>query len=139
MATLNITEKISRSLTLLRVFILASALLLAVAAASLAVIMTNAVRKQAIEDAQASLTEYTNGVLHREVVRLDHQGRSVFNDLRYRCTLVSFVAFVLLRIDRQDVRDLPVLERNRRLAASASDHTICTTCPTLSVAGPICC
>jgi putative nucleotidyltransferase with HDIG domain len=71
-ATPNITEKISRSLTLLRVFILASAILLAAAAVSLAVVMTNAVRKQAIEDAQTSLTEYTNGVLHREVV---HGGR----------------------------------------------------------------
>ena len=63
MATPNITEKISRSLTLLRVFILASAILLAAAAVSLAVVMTNAVRQQAIEDAQTSLTEYTNGVL----------------------------------------------------------------------------
>ena len=72
MATPNITEKISRSLTLLRVFILASAILLAAAAVSLAFLMTNAVRKQAIDDAQASLTEYTNGVLHREVV---HGGR----------------------------------------------------------------
>jgi ATP-dependent DNA ligase len=63
----------------------------------------------------------------------------LFNDLRYRCTLVSFFAFVLLRLDGQDVRDLPLLERNRRLAASASDHTVCTTCPTLSVARPICC
>ena len=63
----------------------------------------------------------------------------MFIDLRYRCTLVSFFAFVLLRLDGQDVRDLPLLERNRRLAASASDYTVCTTCPTLSVAGPICC
>jgi putative nucleotidyltransferase with HDIG domain len=36
--------------------------------------MTNAVRQQAIDDAQTSLTEYTNGVLHREVV---HGGRLV--------------------------------------------------------------
>jgi putative nucleotidyltransferase with HDIG domain len=79
-ATPNITEKISRSLTLLRVFILASAILLAAAAVSLAVIMTNAVRKQAIDDAQTSLTEYTNGVLHREVV---HGGRlSVGNNVK---------------------------------------------------------
>jgi putative nucleotidyltransferase with HDIG domain len=71
-ATPHITEKISRSVTLLRVFVLASAILLAAAAVSLAVIMTNAVRKQAIDDAQASLTEYTNGVLHREVVHGGH-------------------------------------------------------------------
>ena len=57
MATPNITEKISRSVTLLRVFILASAILLVAAASSLAILMTNAVRNQAIDDAQSSLTE----------------------------------------------------------------------------------
>ena len=72
MATPNITEKISRSVTLLRVFILASGILLIAAAGSLAILMTNAVRKQAIDDAQTSLTEYTNGVLHREVVHGGH-------------------------------------------------------------------
>ena len=72
MATPNITEKISRSVTLLRVFILASAILLIAAASSLAILMTNAVRNQAIDDAQASLTEYTNGVLHRELVHGGH-------------------------------------------------------------------
>jgi putative nucleotidyltransferase with HDIG domain len=79
-ATPNITEKISRSLTLLRVFILASAVLLVAAAVSLAIVMTNAVRAQAIEDAQSSLSEYTNGVLHRQVV---HGGRlSVGHDVK---------------------------------------------------------
>ena len=78
------TEKISRSVTLLRVFILASAVLLVAAASSLALVMTNAVRKQAIEDAQTSLTEYTNGVLHREVVHggrltVGHNVKSVVN------------------------------------------------------------
>jgi putative nucleotidyltransferase with HDIG domain len=51
------------------VFVLASALLLAVAALVLATLMTGAIRQQAIEDAQVSLAEYTNGVLHRELVR----------------------------------------------------------------------
>jgi putative nucleotidyltransferase with HDIG domain len=67
-ATTNITEKISRSLTLLRAFVLASAVLLAGAALALGVVITHALRQQAIEDAQVSLTEYTNGVLHREIV-----------------------------------------------------------------------
>jgi putative nucleotidyltransferase with HDIG domain len=71
-ATPHITEKISRSLTLLRLFVLASALLLVAAAISLALVMTKAVRKQAIEDAQVSLTEYTNGVLHRQIVHGGH-------------------------------------------------------------------
>ncbi len=72
MPTPNITEKISRSLTLLRVFVLASALLLAAAALALGFLLTNALRQQAVDDAQMSLTEYTNGVLHREIV---HGGR----------------------------------------------------------------
>lgn len=72
MATTNITDKISRSLTLLRVFVLASALLLAAAALALGLVITHALRQQAIDDAQVSLTEYTNGVLHREIA---HGGR----------------------------------------------------------------
>ena len=74
MATPNITERIARSLTLLRVFILASALLLGAAAVGLGFVLTHALRQQAIEDAQVSLTEYTNGLLHREIV---HGGRIV--------------------------------------------------------------
>ena len=72
MATANITEKIPRSLTLLRAFILASALLLAAAAIGLGLMLTHALRQQAVDDAQLSLTEYTNGILHREIV---HGGR----------------------------------------------------------------
>ncbi|MEK6274050.1 MAG: HD-GYP domain-containing protein [Actinomycetota bacterium] len=72
MATTNISERISRSLTLLRAFVLASALLLAAAAFALGFVITHALRQQAIEDAQVSLTEYTNGILHRELV---HGGR----------------------------------------------------------------
>jgi putative nucleotidyltransferase with HDIG domain len=70
--TPNITEKISRSLTLLRAFVFASALLLAAAAVALGLVITHALRQQAIDDAEVSLTEYTNGVLHRELV---HGGR----------------------------------------------------------------
>jgi hypothetical protein len=67
------------------------------------------------------------------VICLDHQGRSVFNDPRYRCAQVYCFAFDRLRLDGQDVRDLPLFERKQRLATSASDRTVCTTCPTLSV------
>ena len=72
MATPNITERIARSLTLLRAFVLASALLLAAAAVALGFVLTHALRQQAIDDAKISLTEYTNGLLHREIV---HGGR----------------------------------------------------------------
>jgi putative nucleotidyltransferase with HDIG domain len=64
----NITEKISRSLTLLRAFVVVSALLLAAAAIGLTLMMTHAVERQAVEDAQVSLSEYTNGVLHPKLV-----------------------------------------------------------------------
>ena len=74
-ATPNISQKISRSLTLLRAFVLASALLLAMAALGLSFILTHALRQQAIDDARVSLTEYTNGVLHRELV---HGGQIFF-------------------------------------------------------------
>jgi putative nucleotidyltransferase with HDIG domain len=67
-ASTHITEKIARSLTLLRAFVFASALLLAGAALALGLVITHALRQQAIQDAQVSLTEYTNGVLHRELV-----------------------------------------------------------------------
>jgi putative nucleotidyltransferase with HDIG domain len=86
-ATPNITEKISRSLTLLRVFVLASAVLLIAAALVLATLMTRAVRQQAMDDAQSSLTEYTSGVLHREVV---HGGRIVVNDEAKEVVNASF-------------------------------------------------
>jgi putative nucleotidyltransferase with HDIG domain len=58
----------------LRAFVLASALLLAAAALALGFVLTHALRQQAIDDAQVSLTEYTNGVLHREIA---HGGQIV--------------------------------------------------------------
>jgi len=70
-ASLNKTQKISRSLTLLRVFVLASALLLGAAALVLGGLLTHALRQQAIDDAQVSLTEYTSGVLQQQLVKSD--------------------------------------------------------------------
>ena len=102
MATPNITEKLSRSLTLLRLFVLASALLLAAAAISLAVLMTSAVRKQAIDDAQVSLTEYTNGVLHREIVHGGHI--AVGSDAKgvFRASLESRPDILSVKVWRND-------------------------------------
>ena len=95
MASPNITEKIPRSLTLLRAFVLASALLLAAAAFALGYVITHAVRQQAIEDAQVSLTEYTNGVLHQELVHggqisVGHQAKGlVSQSLQARPDILS--------------------------------------------------
>lgn len=63
------TQRVGRSLTLLRVFIVASGALLGVAAIVLGFLLTNAVRNQALEDAKVSLTQYTNGVLSSQLLR----------------------------------------------------------------------
>jgi putative nucleotidyltransferase with HDIG domain len=63
------TQRVGRSLTLLRVFVVASGALLAVAAIVLGITLTNAVRNQALDDAKVSLTQYTNGVLTSQLLR----------------------------------------------------------------------
>lgn len=65
----SLSERVSRSLTLLRVFVVASAILLALAAFVIGTILTHAIRDQALEDAKADLTQYTNGVLNSELLR----------------------------------------------------------------------
>jgi putative nucleotidyltransferase with HDIG domain len=56
---------------MLRAFVLVSALLLAFAAVAMGTVLTGALRTQAVEDAKISLTQYTNGVLSRHLVRDD--------------------------------------------------------------------
>jgi putative nucleotidyltransferase with HDIG domain len=68
-AALTITQRVGRSLTLLRVFVVASGALLALAAVVLGVVLTNQIRNQALEDAKVSLTQYTNGVLGSQLLR----------------------------------------------------------------------
>jgi putative nucleotidyltransferase with HDIG domain len=63
------TQRVVRSLTLLRVFLVASGALLAVAAIVLGFTLTNALRDQALGDAKVSLTQYTNGVLSSQLLR----------------------------------------------------------------------
>jgi putative nucleotidyltransferase with HDIG domain len=111
-ATPNLTEKITRSLTLLRVFVLASALLLVAAALVLATLMTRAVREQAIEDAQVSLAEYTSGVLHREIV---HGGRIAVGLKAQRVVQASFQA-------RSDILSVKVWRPDGTLAWTSVDQ-----------------
>ena len=61
------SQKIARALTLLRVFVLVSAVVFAAAAFVLGTVMTRALRAQAIDDAKVSLTQYTNAVLSDEL------------------------------------------------------------------------
>jgi putative nucleotidyltransferase with HDIG domain len=57
-----------RSLTLLRIFLLASALVLAVGAVILSTVLTRSLNDQAITDHRESLTRYVNGVLQPTIV-----------------------------------------------------------------------
>jgi putative nucleotidyltransferase with HDIG domain len=59
-----------RSLTLLRVFLVASAAILLAGAAVIAIVLTSSIREQAISDRTASLEEYVDGVLRPRLV--DH-------------------------------------------------------------------
>jgi HD-GYP domain-containing protein (c-di-GMP phosphodiesterase class II) len=61
--------QLARSLTLLKVFLLASALILCAGAFALTTVLTGTVRKQALDDARVSLTQYVNGVLHDQLVQ----------------------------------------------------------------------
>jgi putative nucleotidyltransferase with HDIG domain len=67
--TLTMAQRVVRSLTLLRVFLVASGALLAVAAVALGYTLTHALRSQALEEAKVSLTQYTNGVLSSQLLR----------------------------------------------------------------------
>jgi putative nucleotidyltransferase with HDIG domain len=61
--------QLARTLTLLKVFLLASALILCAGAFALTTVLTGTVRSQALDDARVSLTQYVNGVLHDELVQ----------------------------------------------------------------------
>jgi putative nucleotidyltransferase with HDIG domain len=62
---------LARSLTLLRVFLVASAAILAVGALILSLVLTNSLKRQALVDARSSLTQYVDGVLRPQLVRGD--------------------------------------------------------------------
>ena len=62
-------------------------------------------------------------VLDGELVVLDADGRALFYDLLRRRHPPAFVAFDLLYLDGEDLRELPLLERKRRLAALLPRHS----------------
>src|SRR5919201_1425850 len=62
---------VHRSVTLLRVFSLASAGILVTGGIILGWVLTGSLRKQALDDAGTSLTQYTDGVLRPQLVRGD--------------------------------------------------------------------
>jgi bifunctional non-homologous end joining protein LigD len=56
-----------------------------------------------------------SAVLDGEIVCLDSEGRSQFNDLLYRRADPYFYAFDLLWLNGQDLRDLPLIKRKEML------------------------
>jgi putative nucleotidyltransferase with HDIG domain len=91
----TLSQRVARSLTLLRAFVVASAALLAIAAVVLGTILTQAIRAQALDDAKASLTQYTNGVLNAHLLEGDqlairrHLPAVIARDLEARPDIVS--------------------------------------------------
>jgi putative nucleotidyltransferase with HDIG domain len=61
-------ERVTRSLTLLRVFVVLSALVLGVGGLALGSLVASAIRGQAVDDRESALTQYVDGVLGRELV-----------------------------------------------------------------------
>jgi putative nucleotidyltransferase with HDIG domain len=62
---------LQRSVTLLRVFSLASAGILLIAAIVLGSVLTGSIQRQSLEDMRTSLTQYVDGVLRPQLVRND--------------------------------------------------------------------
>jgi HD-GYP domain-containing protein (c-di-GMP phosphodiesterase class II) len=67
-------NQIARSITLLRVFVVASAIVLAAGAVVLGATVTKTLRRQALDDAKLSVTQYADSVVGRYVV---HGGKIV--------------------------------------------------------------
>jgi putative nucleotidyltransferase with HDIG domain len=61
-------ERVTRSLTLLRVFVVLSALVLGVGGLALASLVASAIRDQAVDDREAAVSQYVDGVLGRDIV-----------------------------------------------------------------------
>jgi putative nucleotidyltransferase with HDIG domain len=86
---------VHRSVTLLRVFLLASAVILISGGLLLGSVLTAALRGQAVDDKQASMTQYVDGVLRPELVRGDkvhispHLPRQIKEQLRRQPDIVS--------------------------------------------------
>jgi bifunctional non-homologous end joining protein LigD len=56
-----------------------------------------------------------NAVIDGELVCLDSEGRSIFNELLLRKGCPIFYAFDLLYLNDRDLRQLPLIERKRKL------------------------
>jgi putative nucleotidyltransferase with HDIG domain len=64
-------ERVTRSLTLLRVFVVLAALVLGLGGLALGSLVASAIRGQAVEDREAAVAQYVDGVLGRDLVHGD--------------------------------------------------------------------
>jgi putative nucleotidyltransferase with HDIG domain len=91
-----------RSLTLLRVFLLASALIVAVGGVILSSILTRALSEQAVADSRASVAQYVDGVLRAGLVRDGRLQVSGHIPARLRDELRRNRALVTVKVWRPD-------------------------------------
>jgi putative nucleotidyltransferase with HDIG domain len=91
----NLRAATERSVTLLRVFLLASACIVAVGGILLSSALTRAVSDQAVADSRSSVSQYVDGVLRGELVRggqvhvTRHTSARLTDELRHNHSLVT--------------------------------------------------
>jgi putative nucleotidyltransferase with HDIG domain len=89
------TWALQRSLTLLRVFLVASAAILLAGAVILSSVLSSRLKGQVIDDARSSLTQYVDGVLRRQLVERNavdvhpQLSRLLIDELRRRPEIVT--------------------------------------------------
>ena len=89
------TWALQRSLTLLRVFLVASAAILLAGAVILSSVLSSRLKGQVIDDARSSLTQYVDGVLRPKLVQRDRVAvhpqlsRQLVDELRRRPEIVT--------------------------------------------------
>jgi len=94
-AASGVSGALHRSVTLLRVFLLASAGILFIGATMLGWVLTNSIQRQALDDTSTALTQYVDGVLRPQLVRGNklsispHLPRKLKAQLRRQPDLVS--------------------------------------------------
>jgi putative nucleotidyltransferase with HDIG domain len=108
------TDDLARSITLLRAFLLASAVILVVGGAFLGWALSQTLWGQAVASERSSLARYVDGVVRRSLV---HDNRVVVKGRGGRAMLASF------RSQRQDVVAVKVWEPDGQLAWTNKDQS----------------
>jgi len=95
---------VERSVRLLHVFLVASALILVGGALVLGWVLSATIRHQAVEDARTSLTEYVDGVLRPDLVRGGRVTVAPGLTSRIRAQLAARGDFVIVKLWRVGVK-----------------------------------